>query len=254
MLIVISPAKTLDTVSKIQAKQISQPQFISETEKIVTVLKKKNAKALSKLMDISPKLGQLNFERFQEWNASNAKDSRQAIFMFNGDVYEGLKIADFTEDELQYTQDHLRILSGLYGLLRPLDLIQPYRLEMGTKITVNRKKNLYQFWEKQVTDSLDNAISAQGDDILINLASNEYFNAIDKTKLKAKVLTPVFKDFNNGEYKVISFFAKKARGMMSRFILKNKIEEVENLKLFDEEGYFYNENLSANTQLVFTRK
>ena len=153
MLIVISPAKTLDLSSEIQIKNSSEPEFLRQTEQIVSVLKKKNAKAISKLMSISPKLGQLNYERFQQWDGSNANDSRQAIFMFNGDVYDGLKIQKFSENEILYTQEHLRILSGIYGLLRPLDLIQPYRLEMGTKITINRKKNLYEFWEKQLTDS-----------------------------------------------------------------------------------------------------
>jgi uncharacterized protein len=253
MLIVISPAKTLDTSSEVKTKISSEPEFLKQTEKVLSVIKKKNAKAISKLMNISTKLGQLNYERFQQWDGANTKDSRQAIFMFNGDVYEGLKINEFSEEEIVYTQEHLRILSGLYGLLKPLDLIQPYRLEMGTKITVNRKKNLYEFWKKQLTDLLNTAISAQGDNILINLASNEYFSAIDKTKLKATIITPVFKDFSNGEYKVISFFAKKARGMMSRFILQNRINEVEKIKLFEEDGYFYNENLSYPDQPVFTR-
>lgn len=253
MLIVISPAKTLDTSSEIKTTISSEPQFLNQTEKIVTVLKKKNAKAISKLMGISPNLGQLNYERFQQWNGINADSKRQAIFMFNGDVYEGLKIQEFSDEDILYTQEHLRILSGLYGLLKPLDIIQPYRLEMGTKITVNRKKNLYEFWEKQLTDTLNAALSAQGDDVLINLASNEYFSAIDKTKLKATVITPVFKDFNNREYKIISFFAKKARGMMSRFILKNKINNVEGLQLFEEEGYIFNKKLSKNNQPVFTR-
>jgi hypothetical protein len=253
MLIVISPAKTLDTSSEIKTKISSEPEFFQQTEQIASVLKKKNAKAISKLMNISPNLGQLNFERFQQWNEANAENSRQSIFMFNGDVYEGLKIQEFSENEILYAQKHLRILSGLYGMLKPLDIIQPYRLEMGTKLTINRKKNLYDFWKKQVTDSLNEAVLAQGDDILINLASNEYFHVIERSRIKAQIVTPVFKDFKNGEYKVISFFAKKARGMMSRFILKNKIEEVENLKLFDEEGYYYNETLSKDKQLVYTR-
>lgn len=253
MLVVISPAKTLETSSIIKTKQFSEPEFLTETEKLVSILKKKNAKSISKLMGISPKLGQLNFERYQQWDKANAVDSRQAAFMFNGDVYSGLNILDFTEDEISYTQNHLRILSGLYGILKPLDIIQPYRLEMGTKMTVSRKKNLHEFWKKQITESINATLKMQNEKILVNLASNEYFNAIDKTKLKAKIITPVFKDFSNGEYKIISFFAKKARGMMSRFILKNKIEKVEYLKMFEDDGYFYNENLSKNNQLVFTR-
>lgn len=253
MLIVISPAKTLDTSSEIKTKISSEPEFLEQTEQLVSVLKKKNAKAISKLMGISPKLGHLNYERFQGWNETNAVESRQAIFMFNGDVYDGLKIQEFSENEILYAQGHLRILSGLYGLLKPLDLIQPYRLEMGTKITVNRKKNLYEFWKKQLIDSLNEAIEGQGDNVLVNLASNEYFSAIDKSKLNAQIITPVFKDFSNGEYKVISFFAKKARGMMSRFILLNRISEIEQLKLFDEGGYYYNENHSTAGQPVFTR-
>jgi len=253
MLIVISPAKTLDISSEIKTKISTEPEFLKQTEQVVSVLKKKNAKTISKLMSISPKLAQLNYERFQQWDGANASDSRQAIFMFNGDVYEGLKIQEFSENEILYAQEHLRILSGLYGLLKPLDIIQPYRMEMGTKISINRKKNLYDFWKKQVTDSLYEAVLAQGDDVLINLASNEYFSVIDKTKLKSQIITPVFKDFSNGEYKVISFFAKKARGMMSRYILKNEINEVEKLKLFEEDGYFYSEPMSNGEQLVFTR-
>ena len=253
MLIIISPAKTLDITSEITTKISSEPEFLKQTEQLISVLKKKSAKAISKLMNISHNLGQLNYERFQQWDGANAKDSRQAVFMFNGDVYTGLKINEFSEDGLLYTQNHLRILSGLYGILKPLDTIQPYRLEMGSKLTVGRKKNLYEFWGKQLTDSLNDSISTQGDDVLINLASNEYFNVIDKSKLKAKIITPVFKDFSNGEYKVISFFAKKARGMMSRFILQNRVYEVEQLKLFEEDGYFYNDKLSKNGQLLFTR-
>jgi cytoplasmic iron level regulating protein YaaA (DUF328/UPF0246 family) len=254
MLILISPAKTLDTNSEVKTKISSVPIFLKQSEQIVSVLKKKNTKVISKLMSISQKLGQLNYERFQQWDRANSKDTRrQAIFMFNGDVYEGLKIQEFSESEILYAQNHLRILSGLYGILRPLDVIQPYRLEMGTKITVNRKKNLYEFWKKQIIGSLNRSIEEQGDNVLINLASSEYFSAIDKSKLKAKIITPVFKDFSNGEYKVISFFAKKTRGMMCRFILKNKITEIEKLKLFEEEGYFYNETISSESQLLFTR-
>lgn len=254
MLIVISPAKTLDFDKEISIKNFSIPENLDKSEQLVGVLKKKTIKKLTELMSISPKLGGLNYGRFQEWRLPfTDMNASQAVFVFKGDVFVGLDINSFPAEDLNYTQNHLRILSGLHGLLRPLDLIQPYRLEMGTKLKYRRKNNLYEFWGDVITKNLQTAIDEQGDGILVNLASDEYFKSINTNKLKARIVTPVFKDFKNGEYKFLSFFGKKARGMMARYILLNKISNVENLKFFEEDGYFYNDNLSSEDQFVFTR-
>ena len=195
-----------------------------------------------------------NYERFQEWKLPfNEQNAKQAIAVFKGDVYVGLDINQFNQDDLMFAQDHLRVLSGLHGLLRPLDLIQPYRLEMGTKLKFRRKNNLYEFWGDVITESVQATLDGQEDNILVNLASDEYFKSINKKKLKARIVTPIFKDFKNGEYKFLSFFGKKARGMMTRYILLNRINKVDDLKLFEEDGYFYNENLSTTDEFVFTR-
>ena len=212
------------------------------------------APELSQLMGISPKLGQLNFERYQEWvTPYNISKTRQAIFAFKGDVYNGLNIDIFTEEDLIHAQSQLRILSGLYGVLRPMDSILAYRLEMGTKLKYRSKNNLYEFWGDIITISLQNAIDKQGDDILINLASNEYFKSINTKKLKARIVTPVFKDFKNGEYKFMSFYGKKARGMMARYILLNQIKKIDDIKFFEEDGYLYNDKFSKEDKLIFTR-
>jgi hypothetical protein len=230
------------------------PQHLEKSLKLVEVLKKKNSKKLEDLMGISTQLAQLNYERFQQWHIPHTpEEARQAIFAFRGDVYTGLDIDTFATDQLEYTKDHLRILSGLYGVLKPMDLIMAYRLEMGTPLSLGRKKNLYEFWNDVITNTIKEAINLQNDDILVNLASNEYFKSIDKKKLNAQIITPVFKDFKNGQYKMISFFAKKARGMMSRFILQNKLTKVEDLKHFEEDGYFFNDKLSTETSPTFTR-
>lgn len=254
MLVIISPAKTLDFNDKIETSTYSIPGHLDKTELLVNNLKRKSPKKIVDLMNVSPKLGQLNFERYQEWNQPfTTENSKQAIFVFKGDVFVGLDIKRFSEKDLEYTQEHLRILSGLHGLLKPLDLIQPYRLEMGTKLKYRRKNNLYEFWGGLITNSLQESINKQGDNILINLASDEYFKSIDIAKLSAEVVTPVFKDFKNGEYKFLSFYGKKARGMMARYILKNQINTIDDLKFFEEDGYFYNDNLSKDDKLVFTR-
>ncbi len=254
MLIVISPAKTLDYSKDIDSNSFSIPENLDKSETLVGVLKKQSVRRLSDLMSISPKLGHLNHQRFQEWQLPfTQENAKQAVFVFKGDVYVGLDIDIFLNEDLQYAQDHLRILSGLHGVLKPLDLIQPYRLEMGTKLKYRRINNLYEFWGDTITKSIQEAIDAQGDDILINLASDEYFKSINTKKLKARIITPVFKDFKNGEYKFMSFFGKKARGMMTRYILLNRLKNVDDLKFFEEDGYFYNDNLSKNDQFVFTR-
>ncbi|MDA3904900.1 MAG: peroxide stress protein YaaA [Bacteroidales bacterium] len=254
MLIIISPAKTLDFEQKANTSHISDCDLLPQAAKLIKVLKKCNSEDLMKLMGISNKLGHLNQERFASWSRPfNIENAKQALLAFKGDVYTGLYAETFSEKELQYSQTHLRILSGLYGVLRPLDLIQPYRLEMGTKLRTDTFTSLYDFWGDKLTNKINLALKAQGDKILINLASNEYFKALNKKKLKGNIITPVFKDFSNGEYKIISFFAKKARGLMSRFILQNELKKPEELKHFDAEGYFFSEAESSTNQLIFLR-
>lgn len=254
MIIVISPAKSLYDHSPIQFEKFTQADFLPEAEKIVSVLKKKKPNQLAKLMDISSKLGELNFHRYQEWSLPfTPENSWQAILMFNGDVYQGLKAETFSDTEFEIAQQHLRILSGVYGLLKPLDLIQPYRLEMGIHIAIARKKNLYEFWETKITMKLNEEMVEANQKILINLASNEYFSAIDTKKLKARIITPAFKEQKDGQYRMVSFFAKRARGLMSRFIIQNQINDPEEIKAFDLEGYYFNNQLSKADNWVFTR-
>jgi len=252
MKIVISPAKSLDFKTKVPTDKFTEAQFLSEAEKINKVLKNKSPKELSKLMSVSEKLADLNWERNQEWHLPiTPENGRQAVYAFKGTVYEGLEAYSLPEEKIDDLQQKLRILSGQYGILRPLDLILPYRLEMGTKLKVGAKENLYKFWGDRLTEALNDEME-DGEE-LINLASNEYFKVLNKKLLKAPVVTPVFKDFKNGKLKVISFFAKKARGMMVRFILDHNIERSEDLKLFNRGAYAYDENLSVGNELVFTR-
>jgi len=254
MIIVISPAKSLYGKNPILLENHSIADFLPEAEKIVSVMKKKKPAQLAKLMDISPKLAEINYHRFQEWALPfTPENSWQAVLMFNGDVYQGLKAETFTAAEFDTAQQHLRILSGVYGLLKPLDLIQPYRLEMGTNIGIARKKNLYEFWKTKITNKLNEELAETRQKELINLASNEYFSAIDTKKLKARIITPVFKENKDGQYQMVSFFAKKARGLMSRFIIQNQITDPEEIKAFDLEGYYFNNQLSKADNWVFTR-
>jgi cytoplasmic iron level regulating protein YaaA (DUF328/UPF0246 family) len=252
MKIVISPAKSLDFETIVPTKKITNAQFLDQAERLNKVLKKKSARVLSKLMSISPNLGELNWQRNQDWNLPFTKEnSRQAVFAFKGDVYLGLDAYSIPLDDLDQLQNKLRILSGQYGLLRPLDLIQEYRLEMGTKLKVGRKDNLYQFWGNTITDYLNEELN-EGE-LFVNLASKEYFKAIKPKLLKVPVITPVFKDYKNGQLKMIGFFAKKARGMMVRYIIDNNLENKEELKGFNSEGYAFDANLSSEMELVFTR-
>jgi len=254
MILVLSPAKTLYHQAPIHFGQYSQVDFLPEATKIVTVLKKKKPAQLAELMGISPKLAELNFHRFQEWAPPfTPKNSWQAVLMFNGDVYQGLKAETFSPAEFELAQQKIRILSGVYGLLKPLDLIQPYRLEMGTSIGIAGKKNLYEFWKTKITSKLNQELVQSSQKILVNLASNEYFSAIDTKKLKIRIITPSFKEQKNGQYQMISFFAKKARGLMSRFIIQNNISDPEEIKAFDVEGYYFNNHLSKENDWVFTR-
>lgn len=255
MILLISPAKSIDLNKQVTTNKFTVPELLGQSEILINELKKKSPNKLMTLMKISSKLAYLNHERFQEWQTPfNINNAKQSIFAFNGEVYTGLKIDTFSEADLDYAQVHLRILSGLYGLLRPLDLIQPYRLEMGTSFKTRKWKDLYHFWGNQITDIVNGKLDKEENNrTLINLASKEYFKAINITKLNTRVVTPIFKEFHNGNYKFMSVFGKKARGMMSAYIIKNRIQDPEQLKLFDEEGYYYNDLLSKENEFVFTR-
>ena len=252
MKIVISPAKSLDFESALPSKKYTEAQFLNKAETIQKTLKKKKPKALMDLMHISEKLADLNWQRNQDWSLPfTTENARPAVYAFNGDVYVGLDAYTISEEKLEVLQDKLRILSGLYGLLKPLDLMQPYRLEMGTNLKVGTKKNLYEFWKKTITDSLNKEMKK--DELFVNLASNEYFSAVDVKSLKVPVITPEFKDYKDGKLKMISFFAKKARGLMVRYIIDNNVETLDELKNFNYEGYAFDANLSKGNKLVFTR-
>jgi cytoplasmic iron level regulating protein YaaA (DUF328/UPF0246 family) len=252
MKIVISPAKSLNFEKEVPIAKHTEALFLKQAATIQKVLKKKKPKALSKLMDISDKLAELNWQRNQDWQTPfTQKNARQAIYAFDGDVYLGLDAYTLTEDKMNILQDKLRILSGLYGLLKPLDLMQAYRLEMGTNITIGKNKNLYEFWKKTITKQLNSELVK--DELFINLASNEYFSAIDLKTLKVPVITPEFKDYQNGKLKMISFFAKKARGLMVRFIIDTNAKTIDDIKKFNYDGYAFDSNLSKGNKLVFTR-
>jgi cytoplasmic iron level regulating protein YaaA (DUF328/UPF0246 family) len=254
MLTIISPAKKLDYSQLAEAHKYTQPELLEHSNALLNELKLLTPEAICSLMSLSDKLGALNFERFQEWQMPFTSDNaKQAILAFKGDVYQGLDADNMTADELDFAQDNLRILSGLYGLLRPLDLMQAYRLEMGTKFANQRGANLYEFWGSIITDELNKLVSSQPDSVLVNLASNEYFKSVQPKNLQAEIITPVFMDQKNDKYKIISFFAKRARGLMSAFIIKNKITVVEQLKQFNVDGYSYNSAMSEGNKWVFCR-
>ena len=254
MLVVVSPAKNLDFESVVPTREYTQPALLDETERLMKVCRTLSPADLASLMKISDKLATLNANRFAEFSTPfTPENARQAMYAFNGDVYTGLDAHSLDTDAVAYAQNHLRILSGLYGLLLPLDLMQAYRLEMGTKLANPAGKDLYAFWNDTITLALNKALEAQGDNVLINLASNEYFKAVKKTSLDGMIITPTFKECKNGQYKIISFFAKKARGLMARYILENRVEDVEGLKAFDLDGYQFCEAQSTSTELVFLR-
>ena len=253
MLVVLSPAKTIRTDISVRG-DFTIPEFLEKSEKLISSLKRLNIEQLSSLMQISPKLAQLNFERFQQWTLPfTSENARQTIFSFKGEVFNGLDAESLSREEVAFAQGHLVILSGLYGVLRPLDLIMPYRLEMGTKASVAGSKNLYAFWKRSITLSLRAMLDKQHDNVLVNLASNEYFKSIDIKNLNAKVITPVFKESRGGGFKMVTVYAKKARGLMTRYILENRPETPDELKLFDAGGYYYNESMSSENNFVFTR-
>ncbi|XQW84167.1 peroxide stress protein YaaA [Thalassotalea piscium] len=255
MLLVVSPAKNLDFESPLVTQKHSQPELLDESQLLIERCVQLSPADISSLMSISDKLAGLNAARFGQWSLPfTPENSRPAVLAFNGDVYTGLDAKTLSNDDFDFAQGHMRILSGLYGVLKPLDLMQAYRLEMGCKLSNIRGDNLYQFWGSIITEKLNQALVEQGDDTLINLASNEYFKAVKKKELKANIITPAFKDWKNGQYKMISFYAKKARGLMARYIIEHKITKVEQLKHFDSAGYQYDADLTQGDNWVFTRK
>ena len=253
MIILLSPAKAIDTTRTLNTNDFSSPQFLSEAETLIKKLKKFSSKKIGKMMHLSKDLSDLNYQRYQDWKNEIVLEGNACYVSaaFNGEVYRGFDTPSLTEKELKIAQDKVRILSGLYGILKPLDLIYPYRLEMGTKWAVTPSKtNLYKCWGSKLADAINKENNVG---IVVNLASTEYFKAIDKKVLKGRVITPTFKEFKNGEYKVVMVYAKKARGFMARFIVENNIENPEELKLFNTEGYHYDTNLSEGDNWVFTR-
>lgn len=254
MLMVISPAKTLDYETPAATPRFTQPQFLEPAQELIGQLRQMSPQQIGELMHLSDKLAALNVARYGSWqrpfNPSNAK---QALLAFKGDVYTGLAADDFSEDDFDFAQQHLRMLSGLYGVLRPLDLMQPYRLEMGTKLANAHGKNLYDFWGERISGWLNAALAEQGDDILLNLASTEYFGAVKRKALQARVIDTEFKDLKNGQYKIISFYAKKARGLMARYVIKERLRDPAGLKDFSYQGYRYSAEQSKPDSLVFLR-
>ena len=255
MLIVLSPAKTLD-YSVDPKSNHTAPQFLSQSSKLIKTLKEKEPKDIASLMGLSDKLATLNFDRYQSWKAAKSvsSDAKPSMLVFKGDVYQGLNAEDFSNKDLKFAQKHLRILSGLYGILRPMDIMKPYRLEMGTKLETSKGKNLYEFWGNLVQNNVIDDLSSQKSDLLINLASKEYFSVLGKMPEFINVVSPVFKDYKSGKYKIISFYAKKARGLMARWIIQNKITDFEELINFDIDGYKYSKAESTTSEPVFLRK
>ncbi len=254
MLMVISPAKTLDFDTPAVTRRFTQPQYLDHSQELIEQLRSLTPAQISELMHVSDKIGGLNAARFGSWTPAFTPDNaKQALLAFKGDVYTGLNAEDFSDADFDYAQTHLRMLSGLYGLLRPLDLMQPYRLEMGSKFANARGKDLYAFWGTRISEWLNEALAEQGDDVLLNLASNEYFSAVKRSALNARIVNTEFRDQKNGQYKIISFYAKKARGMMARFVIRERLQNPEQLKTFDEQGYRFSAELSKADNLVFLR-
>ncbi len=255
MLILISPAKTLDYQSPLATERYTQPELLDHSQQLISEVRKLSAPQIATLMGISDKLADLNATRFHDWQPDfTPANARQAILAFKGDVYTGLQAETFSEADFDFAQKHLRMLSGLYGVLRPLDLMQPYRLEMGTRLANPAGHDLYSFWGDTLTEALNQALQAQGDQVLINLASDEYFRAVKPAKLNARLIKPVFLDEKSGHYKVISFYAKKARGLMSRFVIEHRLTQPDQLKQFDADGYRFDAAASQGNELVFKRQ
>ena len=254
MLIVLSPAKTLD-YSVDPKSNHTAPQFLSQSSKLIKTLKDKEPKDIASLMGLSDKLATLNFDRYQSWKAAKSvsSDAKPSMLVFKGDVYQGLSAEDFNAKQIKFAQKHLRILSGLYGILRPMDVIKPYRLEMGTKLQTSKGKNLYEFWGNSVQENVISDLASQKSDLLINLASKEYFSVLGKMPDYINIVSPVFKDFKNGKHKIISFYAKRARGLMAKWIIENNIRDFEKLSKFSLDGYYFSKKDSSATEPVFLR-
>ncbi|MBD9485100.1 peroxide stress protein YaaA [Pseudomonas sp. PDM14] len=254
MLMVISPAKTLDYETPPVVGRFTQPEHLDDAQTLIETLRELSPQQIGELMSLSDKLSALNVARYGSWqrpfNPSNAK---QALLAFKGDVYTGLNAEDFADADFDFAQAHLRMLSGLYGVLRPLDLMQPYRLEMGTKLANAAGKDLYAFWGERISGWLNQALADQGDDVLLNLASNEYFGAVKRKSLNARIIDTEFKDLKNGQYKIISFYAKKARGLMARYVIKERLRDPAGLKDFSYQGYRFSAEQSKPDSLVFLR-
>ncbi|GGB86311.1 UPF0246 protein [Marinobacterium zhoushanense] len=254
MLTLISPAKTLDYESPLATDKHTQPRFLEHSAELIDQLRTLAVQDIAELMKLSDKLSSLNVARYESWSAEHTLDNaRPAVLAFKGDVYTGLEAETFSAEEFEFAQQHLRILSGLYGVLRPLDLLEPYRLEMGTKLKNGRGDNLYQFWGNIITESLQAELAEQANPVLVNLASNEYYKSVKPKALNCRIITPEFKDLKNGQYKIISFYAKKARGLMSRYIIENRIDEPDALQAFDLEGYYFSPEHSQGDNWVFLR-
>jgi len=255
MLMVISPAKTLDYDTAPVTKRHTLPRYLDHSRELIEVLREKSPQDIAVLMSLSDKLASLNVARYGSWSDTfTAENSKQALLAFKGDVYTGLNAEDFSEEDFDFAQQHLRMLSGLYGILRPLDLMQPYRLEMGTKLANPRGKDLYSFWGEHITEWLNQDLAEQGDGVLLNLASQEYFGAVKPKALAGRLIETVFRDQKNGQYKIISFYAKKARGLMARYVIKERLQDPEGLKDFNLDGYRYDQASSSPDKLVFLRE
>ena len=254
MLALISPAKTLDYESALPTDLHTLPRLLEQSQQLVDLSRKLSASEIASLMSVSEKIAQLNVARFHDWDADlNFANARQAIYAFKGDVYTGLDAYSLSKADIDFAQQHLRMLSGLYGVLRPLDLMMPYRLEMGTKLKNSRGNNLYEFWGSIITDQINQDLAEIDAKLLVNLASDEYYKSVNEKKIQAEIIKPVFLDQKNGKYKVISFYAKKARGLMARYLIENKLSQVEQLKAFDSEGYYFDAESSSDKELVFKR-
>lgn len=252
MLTLLSPAKKLNEEGQ-DLDNCSLPIFVEDAEKLIKSLRKYSPKKLSELMKLSDSLSDLNVNRYAEWESDHSQKVKPAALNFNGEVYTGLNAISFSQKEKETAQNNLRILSGLYGILKPFDLIHPYRLEMGTRLSVGKTNNLYQFWGDKIVDEINLNLSTQKENVIVNLASNEYFKSVNKKKLEARIITPVFKDFSNGQYKTVMVYAKKARGMMAGYIIKNEIEKAADIVAFDAAGYCYNKEASTENEIVFYR-
>jgi len=254
MIIVLSPAKTLDYSFSEKGLDFSVPPFLPKSKNLVSTMKKLNKSELSSLMGVSDKISALNHDRFKNWSQATKPSvhAKQAGFVFKGDVYQGLEFEKLSKQDINFAQKHLRILSGLYGVLKPLDIISPYRLEMGTKISVAKNKDLYEFWKEEITNHLNKDLKPAS--ILVNLASIEYFSSVDTEKLKSRIISPVFKDFKNGQFKMISFYAKKARGLMAKYLIENRAKTSEDLQKFNLDGYKFSKKDSTEDSPVFLRK